>query len=563
MHCSAPVSEGHRIMARIEDGIVRSPFPAPKLVSSSIFAYLRDAFKSHGDKIALIERERKVSYRDVLEQLSATTASLEELGVGRRDRVYALLENGIDCFIAICAVTCTGAAVILSHPLFKKDEIVEHVRDLNVTHILTDAVYASRFSRQDIGTKTWLSVGEVAWSTNLLQFRSLRDHDCASGSTDLDDVMVVSYSSGTTGVPKFIEISGRSLLLQIEAERIAGILSPDDTCFEFAGVTRFMGFAHCLVATCCGSTFVIESRFLDSAAASVCILENKATRVIGNPKLLKGVIENILTSGAELPSVRALISLGAPLPSALATAIAKACPNLTELRNAYGLSETCGIVTAPPIGLSSQPDTVGLPLPGIRLKVVDQDTGVVLGPRQLGEVLVQSTSLMKGYSNKPGETAAVIESGWLHTGDLGYYDEYGWLFLYDRIKLVIHCSGGRVSPHEMEDHLVSHPKVSDAAVLGIPRADSKEASGHGPEPEEVLAALVVVRKGHRSDKELAAELISYTAGRVPPWKQLHGGIFFVAKIPRTDSGKIARRLLQHQFELLHINKGRTMAPLYT
>ncbi|XP_077551526.1 uncharacterized protein LOC144165261 isoform X2 [Haemaphysalis longicornis] len=470
MHCSAPVSEGHRIMARIEDGIVRSPFPAPKLVSSSIFAYLRDAFKSHGDKIALIERERKVSYRDVLEQLSATTASLEELGVGRRDRVYALLENGIDCFIAICAVTCTGAAVILSHPLFKKDEIVEHVRDLNVTHILTDAVYASRFSRQDIGTKTWLSVGEVAWSTNLLQFRSLRDHDCASGSTDLDDVMVVSYSSGTTGVPKFIEISGRSLLLQIEAERIAGILSPDDTCFEFAGVTRFMGFAHCLVATCCGSTFVIESRFLDSAAASVCILENK---------------------------------------------------------------------------------------------VVDQDTGVVLGPRQLGEVLVQSTSLMKGYSNKPGETAAVIESGWLHTGDLGYYDEYGWLFLYDRIKLVIHCSGGRVSPHEMEDHLVSHPKVSDAAVLGIPRADSKEASGHGPEPEEVLAALVVVRKGHRSDKELAAELISYTAGRVPPWKQLHGGIFFVAKIPRTDSGKIARRLLQHQFELLHINKGRTMAPLYT
>ncbi|KAH9359912.1 hypothetical protein HPB48_013807 [Haemaphysalis longicornis] len=98
-------------------------------------------------------------------------------------------------------------------------------------------------------------------------------------------------------------------------------------------------------------------------------------------------------------------------------------------------------------------------------------------------------------------------------GDLGYYDEYGWLFLYDRIKLVIHCSGGRVSPHEMEDHLVSHPKVSDAAVLGIPRADSKEASGHGPEPEEVLAALVVVRKGHRSDKELAAELISYTAGK--------------------------------------------------
>ncbi|XP_037561504.1 luciferin 4-monooxygenase-like [Dermacentor silvarum] len=202
------------------------------------------------------------------------------------------------------------------------------------------------------------------------------------------------------------------------------------------------------------------------------------------------------------------------------------------MRNAYGTTETCGLLTLPPRGERCY-DNVGFPFPGTRVKVVDAGSGAVLGPMEEGEVLVHSPSVMKGYYNVAAETDAVIDAqGWLHTGDLGFYDEDGRLYLVDRVKFTLDCFGRKACPCEIENCLMEHPDVAEAAVLGVP----SEVAGVVP------AAIVVLRsRCENRGQELAEELKAHVAARLSPWKHLYGGVYFTDVIPRTETGKMQRR----------------------
>ncbi|KAK8783580.1 hypothetical protein V5799_010057 [Amblyomma americanum] len=209
---------------------------------------------------------------------------------------------------------------------------------------------------------------------------------------------------------------------------------------------------------------------------------------------------------------------------------------LESLRNGYGLSETIGFVCI------TEPETighrsVGLPLPMVEYKIVDSEHGVALGPGDVGEITFRAPSLMRGYHNKPEATAEVIDQyGWFSSGDAGYYDSCGRLYVVERLKDMIKCLDQQVAPAEIESLLAQHPLVMEAAVVGIEHPDFGEA----PTAFVVTAPSV---QGCVTEEELKRLVAEQAASH----KHLHGGVVFVDHIPKTDTGKYMRRMLRVQY----------------
>ncbi|XP_077508508.1 uncharacterized protein LOC144119861 [Amblyomma americanum] len=280
---------------------------------------------------------------------------------------------------------------------------------------------------------------------------------------------------------------------------------------------------------------------------------NGVTRLITSLSVLNQVMRKLAATESTAPSVQAVLCTDETPPPKLANEFLTTCPALVELRNVYSMTEMCGPIAAPQPDVISPHNSVGFPMPSIRIKVINTETGTVLGPMELGEVLVHSdTFIMLGYTQEPEETpAAFTDDGWFRTGDCGFYNEDGCLFLRDRIETLISCAGCLVSPCELEELLVSHPDVSDAAVFGVPRYRyGNETSQEWRTEEQALTALVVAVKGRCPDPCFALELKRYVAERVKPSAQLSGGIFFVNEVPKTITKKVARGQLLTKLDSL-------------
>jgi long-chain acyl-CoA synthetase len=229
----------------------------------------------------------------------------------------------------------------------------------------------------------------------------------------------------------------------------------------------------------------------------------------------------------DLSSLRYVNSGGAPLPAEVAQAFARRVPSVT-VRQGYGLTETAALVSSSPVG-RERPGSVGLPVPETEIRILDED-GRVLGPGQPGEICVRSPGVMRGYWRSPEATAEALRDGWLHTGDVGYLDEEGYLFIVDRKKDLIIRGGFNVYPRDVEDELVEHPAVRMAAVVGRPDVV------HG---EEIVAFVALAQ-----DAELAPEeLIAWAREHIGAYKYPRE-VHLVEAVPLTTVGKIDRKVLR-------------------
>jgi acyl-coenzyme A synthetase/AMP-(fatty) acid ligase len=246
------------------------------------------------------------------------------------------------------------------------------------------------------------------------------------------------------------------------------------------------------------------------------------------PPIVLALAKHPLVDRYDLSSLRALASGAAPLGGELALAAAwrVGC----QIRQGYGMTEAGAICMAPDGG-PDRPESIGPPLPGVQCRIVDPATGADVGAGQTGELLARSPAQMRGYLGNEEATAATIDDqGWLHTGDIVRADPDGWLHVVDRVKELIKYKGRQVAPAELEQVLLSHPAVADAAVIGCP----------DDEAGEIPKALVVAH----GDVE-PAELVTFVAARVSPHKRIRR-IEFVAEIPKSPSGKILRRVLKER-----------------
>jgi long-chain acyl-CoA synthetase len=485
---------------------------------------------------------KRLTYGAVNRAANRLAAGLRARGIGPGS-IVALACANVPAFpICYFAILKTGAAVLPISLLLKADEIA-----YMLGHSKTSALLCHVGSeRAPIGAEglaafeKTASCGLFAWIPGEDGTRPDDDHpaidDLAidgdgfdTANRSADDTAVVVYTSGTTGRPKGAELTHANLLMHALMIRDNGEWERDEILAVALPLFHIFGqICQMAAGLAAGATLILIPRFY-AAGVMALIEREKVTRFSGVPTMYWAMLTHAETAGVDgsaLASLRGATSGGASMP----VEIMRRFDALfgTEIREGYGLSETSPAVCNHRPGIPRKPGSVGLPLWGVQIRVVD-DAGRDVPAGARGEVVIRGHCVMKGYLNDPEATAAAFKRGWFHTGDIGLFDEDGYLFIVDRKKEMIIRNGMNVYPREVEEILTTHPEISLVAVIGVPHPE------HG---QEVKA--VAVRKDGSSLDESA--LID--------WAKAHMGahkypriVEFRDALPMNATGKIQKKAL--------------------
>ncbi len=364
-------------------------------------------------------------------------------------------------------------------------------------------------------------------------FASLLESNGDVPAVEIDprnDLVVLPYSSGTTGLPKGVMLTHQNLVANICQMEGLDYFTEKDTLIAVLPLFHIYGLVVILnMGLSTGATIVTMPRFeLEHFLRALQDYGVTMAHIV--PPIVLALSKNPAVDSYDLSKLQSIFCGAAPLGAALTQAFTDRIK--CNVRQGYGMTETSPVTHSSP----SDPrqvkfGSVGVCAPNTECKVVDLQTGAPLGPNKEGEICVRGPQVMKGYLNQPEATAHTIDSeGWLHTGDVGYADQDGHFFIVDRAKELIKYKGFQVAPAELEAILLTHPAILDAAV--IPSADQ--------EAGEVPKAFVVLRSEATSQ-----EILDFVTARVAPFKKIRH-IEFTDTIPKSASGKILRRVLIDQ-----------------
>jgi long-chain acyl-CoA synthetase len=350
-----------------------------------------------------------------------------------------------------------------------------------------------------------------------------------------DDPCVILYTSGTTGRPKGVILTHRNLYSNAKAAALLANEFAAASTLERTGLI-VLPLSHAFGFTMLQSAYLTGERsvllpYFDPKLVFEAIEKYQVTHFTGVPAMFHALLNHPDADQYDLSSLTICISGSAPLPTTTIQAFAEKfnCP----IFEGYGLSEAAPVVTAPRLNDPVKIGSVGRPLPGVEVRVVDENDQP-LPPGEVGELVVRGPNITKGYHNLPDETSKVLKNGWLYTGDMARIDEDGYVFIVDRKKDVIIRGGFNIYPRDLEELLLQHPAVAEAAVIGIP----SEAMG-----EEVMAYVVKRPKAEVTE----AELIAYCQERLAKYKTPRY-IKIVGHMPKNLIGKIDKKALRAQAE---------------
>ena len=488
----------------------------------------------HGDRVALRMRGRAMRYAELAGGARAMAGGLRGAGVAPGDRVVLMLPNAPEFVLGYFAILAAGASVVPASPLLKPDEVAYLLRDAEPRAVLSVTLcYPSLCAgRAQAGAPVpaFLADGEPGALADV----DRRWGDLTAGGpasapappADPEAVAACLYTSGTTGRPKGAMLTHRNLLANIASFRTVCPVDERDVfltalpVFHAFGATVMM-----LYPLSTGATVVLEPRFAPDTVLKT-MAETGATIFSGVPAMY-AVWGDLPVIPADLSAWRVAISGGAALPTAVLERFEAKYP--VAIHEGYGPTECGPVLTVNPIGGPRKVGTVGPPLPGVRLRIVDEEWRD-LPPGTVGEVAASGANVMRGYWRQPAETAAVLRDGWYRTGDLGFLDGDGYLSIVDRKKEMIIVGGLNVYPSEVEMVLGSHPAVADVAVLGLP----DDTRG------EVAHALVVLREGAAAAPR---DLLQHCREHLANFK-VPRAVEIVPALPKTFTGKVAKASLR-------------------
>ncbi|MDH3733197.1 MAG: 4-coumarate--CoA ligase family protein [Gemmatimonadota bacterium] len=531
--------------------IFRSPHPEVEIPDQSFSEYLFPDLEKRRDRAALIEggTGRTVTYGELVDLSTAVALGLIARGIEPGDVVAICSPNVPEYAIAFHGIAMCGACSTTLNPLQTVEEISHQIADsgarlfVTIPPLLEKALaVAGRTEIEDV-----FVFGDVEEGQDATNFSELVDaghrarqtaaavggHDPLETLGDLvadsaETVVTLPYSSGTTGKPKGVMLTHRNLVANIEQYLLADPVEEDEVVIAVLPFFHIYGMV--VVMSAClraGATLVTLPRF-DLEQFLGTIQEHRVTRAYLVPPIILALAKHPLIDDYDLSSLEYVTSGAAPLGAE----VALSCQNRLGVRvsQGYGLTEASPVTHLRPLTDpgTERIGTVGPCLSNTEVCVVDLDSGARLGPGGEGEVWIRGPQIMKGYLNNPEATAATVDrDGWLHTGDVGCVDEDGFLTIVDRAKELIKYKGYQVPPAELEDLLLSHPSVADAAVIPSP----DEESGEVPK-------AFVVSSGEVTEDEIMA----FVAERVAPYKKIRL-VEFIDEVPKSPSGKILRRIL--------------------
>ncbi|MEI2700174.1 MAG: AMP-binding protein [Microthrixaceae bacterium] len=557
----------------------------PIKVYKDRFANLRvvaEFAAAHGDKEFLVHGDSRISFSDFLAASNSLSNALGAVGVGHGDRVAVLAQNCPEWCMTFWGTIDIGAVLVGLNSWWSADEIIYGLRDSGARVLVVDARRLERIADAvgEIETLERIYLIDAdpselvtdrsgpAGSSGpvLLPFRDLTS--CPTGEfpdepVDESDPAVIFYTSGTTGRPKGAVSTHRSMVANLQntaflltagamASAATRATGTDATPASHGGQPVALFTAPLFHVAGCHSTLVVglmgglklimvEGRF-DPVKALSLIEAERVTIWSAVPTMVWRVCEAPQRHDYDTSTVTSVGFGGSPSAGEMQRRVRETFPNLKATTNAYGLTESSSVATT----LSGddalrKPDSVGQPVPTVDVAIAAPD-GSHLGSGETGEVLLRGPIIMAGYWNKPEATASTIIDGWLHTGDVGHLDDEGYLYITDRAKDMLIRGGENVYCVEIENRLVEHPDIADAAVIGVP---------HDSLGEEVKAVIEVVDGSDPSDAEIrqwvAQTLASY---KVPTQIQR-----WDTKLPRNASGKLLKNVLRGEG---HVSFAETM-----
>lgn len=551
-----------------DEGIPTTLQPYPE---RTLLDYLSESSRNWPDQPVLLFKGSRISYRQLEKESDSLAAALVAIGVKGGDRVALCLPNCPQFMIAEFAVWKAGAIVCPFNPTYSEREMGEALRTTGAETLIV----LNRFYQKVKGIQSTTSLKRVV-ATNIkeylplflrIAFTLLKEKkegeriSLQSGDyrfTDLlrgfrraprpdarvspDDPSVILMSGGTTGTPKGVVGVHRGMViagLQLQAWLRPAMKEWTDTImcplplfhvYTNTGLQSLALINHNPIALIPNPREIRDllKEIIDVKPAFICTVPTLLNGIMNHPMAREGKV--------DFTSIKLCFSGG----SALMAETKKRFEELTGgvIVEGYSLTEAQMAVHANPVLGQKKIGSVGLPLPDVHVRIVDTENGTTLVPQGgVGEVVLQAPQLMQGYWQRPDETRDMIRTNeqgerLLYTGDLGYLDEDGYLFLVDRKKDLIKTSGYQVWPREIEEVIAAHPAVAEVGVVGLP--DNMRG--------EVVKAWIVLRPGHRAT---GAEVKAFCRESLAPYK-VPAKYEFVTELPKTQIGKVLYRVLRQQ-----------------
>ncbi|XP_076948906.1 4-coumarate--CoA ligase-like 6 [Bidens hawaiensis] len=533
-----------------ETGIYISKHPSVTLPPDPFLDVVSRIFShKHAGQTALVDATSgsSIPYSELQPLVKSVASGLHQMGVAKGDVVLILLPNSIYYPIILLAVLYLGAIVTTMNPLSSFSEVKKQTVCLNTRIAFTVIDRADELNVIDIPS---IVVPENPGNINSNHVQYANFYNLFSGNREFvreslinqDDTAAILYSSGTTGSSKGVVLSHRNLICGVELfvrfEASQYKLEHPEENVYLGVVPMFHIYGLLLLSLgvlSLGTKIVVMKKF--SVDEMVwCIDRYAVTHFPGVPLLVTALIRaGKGGAGERLKSLKQVSCGAAPVSTRIIDDFVHCFPHVYFIQG-YGMSESTAVGTR---GLNTREvhnyGSAGLLAPNMQAKVVDWVTGSHLPPGKTGELWLRGPAIMKEYLNNVEATLSTVDKdGWLHTGDIVYFDQDGYLYIVDRVKEIIKYKGFQIAPADLEDVLTSHPAILDAAVTGV----KDEEAG------EVPVAFVVMKPGA---KAFESSIIDFVAKQVAPYKKVRR-VMFTNMIPRSAAGKILRRKLKDQID---------------
>jgi acyl-CoA synthetase (AMP-forming)/AMP-acid ligase II len=511
--------------------IHRSPLPDVNIPDVTITDFVLREASRVPDRPALVDGPsgRSYTYAQLAGAIHSFAGGLQAKGLGPGSTIALMSPNIPEFAIVFHGAAVAGVAVSTVNPTYTAEEVAFQLKDSGSSLLLTIAMFAETAMKaaQEAGVDEVVIIGEAP--EGMTSFASLMGGPISQVAVQPDEqIVVLPYSSGTTGFPKGVMLTHTNLVANLVQSEDALAVEDGEVVlavlpfFHIYGMQVLMNFFLSR-----GSTIVTVPRF-DLQQSLELIQQHKITRLFAVPPIVLALAKHPLVDQFDLSSLKQVFSGAAPLGADLAQEAAERID--CEVMQGYGMTEMSPVSHVTRMG-DFKPGTCGVTVANTECRIVDSEGGEDQGVGAVGELWIRGPQVMKGYLNNPEATAETIDSdGWLHTGDVAFIDEDGHMTIVDRVKELIKYKGFQVAPAELEALLLTNPAIADAAVVGVP----DEEAGERPR------AFIVLRDGQQLS---ADDVTSFTAEHVATYKVIHD-VVFTDSIPKSASGKILRRLLR-------------------
>lgn len=491
----------------------------------------------YSDKVGFIDGAYRATYARHLDRVQRACGALATLGIERQDR-FAVMALNSHQYLELYHAAFLGAGVINPLNLRLAPKELEYIiRDSGTKVCFVDATFAPAIAqiKQAAGLQHVVLIGngdvphDFAYETLLESAQPI-----VPVEPEEDDAVVLMYTGGTTGLPKGVVIDQRAEMLNFYHCNMVWPLDPEIVYLHQTPMFHAASMVGVLGAPL-GGTSVFAPVF-DPARIPLLIKEHNVTMTVMVPTMIGMMLDHPQFDPKNLASLTTLTYGASPMPQALLERLLKLFPNL-NIYQGYGMTESSSVLTALMPSDHKKGGkllrSAGRAVPGVSLSIQDE-MGNILGPNQTGEVCARSGNYMREYWKKPEQTAEVFRDGWYHTGDAGYLDEQGYLYLVDRVKDMIVTGGENVYSVEVENALASHPAVAQVAVIGIP--DSRWG--------EAVHAIIVKRNDVTATEE---ELIAHARQNIAGYKVPKSVEFRAQPLPLSGAMKVLKRELREPF----------------